>query len=46
MPFHEKIDYIEIPAINIEACKAFFTKVLAGNSRTMGLNTQHFLMPV
>ena len=27
MPFHEKIDYLELPAINIEACKSFFGKV-------------------
>lgn len=27
MPFHEKIDYIELPAINIDACKTFFSKV-------------------
>ncbi len=27
MPFHEKIDYIELPAINMDACKTFFARV-------------------
>ena len=27
MPFHEKIDYIELPAISIPACKSFFEDV-------------------
>jgi predicted enzyme related to lactoylglutathione lyase len=27
MPKHEKIDYVEFPAVDIEAAKTFFTKV-------------------
>ena len=37
MSAHEKIDYVEFPAKDIEVTKAFLLQYSAGRSLTMGL---------
>ncbi len=43
---HEKLNYVEFAAKDLESTKAFFQRFLAGNLLTMGLNTQLFQMKV
>ncbi len=41
MNIHEKINYVEFPAKDINAVKAFLRQHLDGNLPTMGLTIQH-----
>ncbi len=43
---HEKINYVEFAAKDLESTKAFFQRFLAGVLLTMDLTIPHFQMKV